>query len=124
MQQHVVVRSGENEQNRPPLDNSLLWPRNFRPTRRELQVLRLICDGSTSKEIAAQLGISFKTATCHRAKLMSKAGVHSSIALFRWALANGFVALIDPHEDGWVGGDAGPREGKCARNSSKPHSVS
>jgi DNA-binding NarL/FixJ family response regulator len=66
--------------------------RNVQPTTRELQVLQLICDGCTSKEIAAQLKISFKTASTHRANLMEKVGVHSSIALFRWALTSGFVS--------------------------------
>jgi DNA-binding NarL/FixJ family response regulator len=44
------------------------------PTARELQVLQLICDGCATKEIAARLGISFKTAVCHRYRLMEKAG--------------------------------------------------
>jgi two-component system response regulator NreC len=63
------------------------------PTKRELQVLQLICDGCTTKETALRLGISFKTAASHRAKLFEKAGVHSSIALFRWALTNRLVSF-------------------------------
>jgi DNA-binding NarL/FixJ family response regulator len=75
---------------------SLFQPNSkFRPTAREFEVLHLICEGHTSKEIAARLGISFKTVVSHRARLMEKAGVQSSIKLFRWALKNGFVSLED-----------------------------
>jgi len=65
------------------------------PTPRELQVLQLICDGHSTKQIAAMLGISFKTAACHRMRLMDKAGVHDPISLFRWALRRGYVSLED-----------------------------
>jgi DNA-binding NarL/FixJ family response regulator len=69
------------------------------PTPRELQVLELICQGHSSKQIAGMLGISFKTAACHRMRLMEKAGVHDSISLFRWALEKSHVRLDDklPH---------------------------
>lgn len=63
------------------------------PTPREQQVLELICEGLSTKQIARQLGISFKTVICHRMHLMDKAHVHDSIRLFRWALQNGFVSL-------------------------------
>jgi DNA-binding NarL/FixJ family response regulator len=70
----------------------------FRPTPRESEVLQLICEGYTSKQIAARLGISFKTVVSHRARLLEKARVQSSIKLFRWALKNGLVSLEDlPH---------------------------
>jgi DNA-binding NarL/FixJ family response regulator len=62
-------------------------------TLREIQVLELICQGQTTKQIADLLGISFKTAGCHRMRLMDKAGVHDSISLFRWALLKGHVRL-------------------------------
>jgi len=85
--------------------NSMSTPRTFGsemalgpvarelPTAREMQVLQLICDGCATKEIAARLGISFKTVVCHRYRLMEKADVHSSIGLFRWGIKNGFVSL-------------------------------
>ncbi len=63
------------------------------PTPRELQVLNLICEGHSTKQIAAELGISFKTAACHRMRLMDKAGVHDPISLFRWAVRNGYVSI-------------------------------
>ena len=66
------------------------------PTLRERQVLELICTGRTTNQIAAQLGISHKTASCHRMRLMEKAGVHDTISLFRWALLQGHVSLTQP----------------------------
>jgi DNA-binding NarL/FixJ family response regulator len=65
------------------------------PTQREMEVLQLLCAGLTTKEIAAELGIAFKTAACHRERLLGKAGVHGSVALFRWALTSGLVSLSD-----------------------------
>jgi DNA-binding CsgD family transcriptional regulator len=60
-------------------------------TQREVTVLRLICEGYATKEIAAQLSITFKTAVSHRAHIMQKAGVHDVVSLFRWAIENGYV---------------------------------
>jgi len=63
------------------------------PTPRERQVLTLICEGHSTKQIAALLGIRFKTAACHRMRLMDKAGVHDPISLFRWALLRRYIVL-------------------------------
>jgi DNA-binding NarL/FixJ family response regulator len=72
-------------------------PRRLRhssePTPRERQVLGLICEGHSTKQIAGLLGISFKTAACHRMRLMDKAGVHDPISLFRWALIEGYITI-------------------------------
>lgn len=61
-------------------------------TRRQRQVLQLIADGCTAREIAAELGISVKTAQTHRAKLMNKVGVHKTSGLVRYAVREGIVA--------------------------------
>jgi DNA-binding CsgD family transcriptional regulator len=61
------------------------------PTARELEILRLVCDGHSTKEIAARLHLSFGTVACHRTRLMEKSGAKNSILLFRWALQNGYV---------------------------------
>lgn len=60
---------------------------------RELEVLRLIWDGYSSKEIASQLRVKFKTVATHRDKLHEKAGVHSTVHLLRWALKRGLISL-------------------------------
>lgn len=60
-------------------------------SKRELQVLGLMVDGKTSKEIAAVLGISFKTAVTHRASIMSKLDVHETASAVREAIRRGLV---------------------------------
>ena len=64
-------------------------------TPREHELLRLVCKGHATKEIAARLKISFKTVAAHRSALFQKGSVHNSIELFRWALKNGLVSLDD-----------------------------
>lgn len=65
----------------------------LKPTARELDVLNLICEGYSTKQIAYRLGISFKTALTHRYHLMEKAGVDNVIQLFRWAIQEGYVTI-------------------------------
>jgi DNA-binding NarL/FixJ family response regulator len=60
-------------------------------TRRELEALRLIAEGKSTKEIAGQMGVRFKTAACHRANLMSKLDVHDTATLVRCAVRWGLV---------------------------------
>src|SRR5262249_40415560 len=60
-------------------------------TAREIQVLKIVADGHSTKQIAKMLGISFKTAACHRSRLLAKAGVHESVSLLRWAIRQGIV---------------------------------
>ena len=60
-------------------------------TDREKQVLKLVAEGKTNKEIAEILGISVKTAMAHRANLMEKLGIHNKVELVRFALHLGIV---------------------------------
>jgi DNA-binding CsgD family transcriptional regulator len=60
-------------------------------SKRERQVLTLIVAGKSSKEIAAELGISFKTAVTHRASIMSKLDVHEIASVVREAIRRGLV---------------------------------
>jgi DNA-binding NarL/FixJ family response regulator len=62
------------------------------PTAREQQVLEMIWEGYSTKNIAYMLGISFKTAAIHRQRLLDKAGAHESITLLRWAIQNGHIS--------------------------------
>lgn len=66
-------------------------PRTTVLSKREAQVLTLIVEGKSSKEIAAALGISFKTAVTHRASIMSKIDVHEIASLVREAIYRGLV---------------------------------
>ena len=60
-------------------------------TPREREVLQLIAEGHTTKEIAAALGISFKTAESHRSHLMNKLDIHVTAGLVRYAIRRGLV---------------------------------
>jgi len=62
-----------------------------RLTAREQQVLQLIAEGKTTKEIAVILGVSVKTAESHRGTLMSKLDLHSAAELVRYAIRRGLV---------------------------------
>jgi DNA-binding NarL/FixJ family response regulator len=61
-------------------------------TPREIEVLRLIAEGLSTKEIAAQLDISFKTVVSHRSHLLEKLGIHESATLVRLAVRAGIVS--------------------------------
>jgi DNA-binding NarL/FixJ family response regulator len=60
-------------------------------TPREREVLQLIAEGHTTKEIAQALGISFKTAESHRSHLMTKLDIHVTAGLVRYAIRRGLV---------------------------------
>ncbi|MGH9328013.1 MAG: response regulator [Terriglobia bacterium] len=60
-------------------------------TARQRQVLQLVAEGKTSKEIASLLGISTKTADSHRTRLMSKLDIHETAGLVRFAIRMGLV---------------------------------
>jgi len=63
-----------------------------RPTPREVEIIRLVATGKANKEIAAQLGISVRTAETHRAKIMNKLGLHSVAELIHYAIRNKIVS--------------------------------
>lgn len=71
--------------------NPLAGPASAALTPRETEVLRLIVNGKSSKEIASALGISFKTAVTHRASIMSKLNVHEVASVVREAIERGLV---------------------------------
>ena len=58
---------------------------------RELQVLKLIAEGNTSREIAAKLDLSVKTAESYRMALMCKLDMHETATLVRYAVRRGLV---------------------------------
>ena len=60
-------------------------------TRREREVLQLVAEGKTTKEIAAILGVTFKTAESHRAHIMDKLHIHEVAGLVRYAVRRGLV---------------------------------
>jgi DNA-binding NarL/FixJ family response regulator len=58
---------------------------------REREVLLLIADGKTNKEIATRLNLSVYTVDSHRGKIMEKLNLHSAGELVRFAMKNGLV---------------------------------
>jgi DNA-binding NarL/FixJ family response regulator len=62
-----------------------------RLTDREKQVLKLVAEGRSNKEVAALLGISVKTAMSHREHVMEKLRAHDRTALIRFALRHGVI---------------------------------
>ena len=60
-------------------------------TPRELQVLRLICDGKSNREIAAVLELIINTVAVHRANLMNALSIHKTAELVVYAIRNGLV---------------------------------
>ena len=70
---------------------ALAGERNKRLTPRELEVLQLICDGLSNKEIAEKLDLSANTVAVHRANIMNTLGVHKTAELVVYALQNGLV---------------------------------
>jgi len=60
-------------------------------TARERQVLQLVAEGNTTKEIARLLNISFKTAESHRNHIMKKLDIHEVAGLVRYAIRQGLL---------------------------------
>lgn len=62
-------------------------------TPRQREVLQLIAEGSSSKEIARRLELSVKTVETHRSQLMKQLGIHEVTGLVRYAMRVGLVSL-------------------------------
>lgn len=60
-------------------------------TARERQVLQLIAEGKSTKDVASLLGISVKTAESHRTRLMGKLDIHETASLVRYAVKHGLI---------------------------------
>lgn len=79
-----------------PVPTSHLEPRvplRNRLTSREREIVQLLAEGKSSKEVAVALGISVKTAETHRANIMRKLEIHSVSELVRYAIKN---QIIEP----------------------------
>jgi DNA-binding NarL/FixJ family response regulator len=60
-------------------------------TAREREVLQLVAEGKTTKEVATILGVSVKTADAHRTRLMQKLDLHDVASLTRYAIRQGVI---------------------------------
>jgi len=73
--------------------SSLRGERNSGLTQRELQILQLIVNGKSNKEIADQLELSVNTVAVHRANIMDALGIHKTAELVVYAIRNGLVNI-------------------------------
>jgi two-component system response regulator NreC len=60
-------------------------------TDRERHVLQLVAEGRSTKEIALELGVGFKTAESHRTRIMRKLDIHNTAGLVRYAIRRGLA---------------------------------
>jgi DNA-binding NarL/FixJ family response regulator len=72
---------------------SLKGERDYGLTARELEILQLIVDGKSNKEIASQLDLSANTVAVHRANIMEALGIHKTAELVVYAIRNGLVNI-------------------------------
>ncbi|MGH9731522.1 MAG: LuxR C-terminal-related transcriptional regulator, partial [Candidatus Acidiferrales bacterium] len=73
--------------------DALKGERNSGLTARELQILQLIVNGKSNKEIAEQLDLSVNTVGVHRANIMDALGIHKTADLVVYAIRNGLVNI-------------------------------
>ena len=71
-------------------------------TPREREVVQLLAEGKSTKEVASVLNLSTKTAETHRSNIMRKLGIHSVSELVLYAVRNNIVQVqvLDPAEKG------------------------
>jgi DNA-binding NarL/FixJ family response regulator len=69
-------------------------PLKDRLTSREREVVQLLAEGKTSKEVAVALNLSVKTAETHRTNVMRKLDLHSVADLVRYAVRNNIVQVV------------------------------
>ena len=73
--------------------SALKGERDFGLTPRELEILQLIVDGKSNKEIADHLDLSVNTVSVHRANIMDALGIHKTAELVVYAIRNGLVNI-------------------------------
>ena len=67
-------------------------------TTREREVLALIAEGRSNKEVANRLGIGVRTIETHRERIMRKLKIHTIAGLTRFAILNGIISLEEPND--------------------------
>ena len=72
-------------------ESTLKGERNGGLTQRELEVLQMIVDGKSNKEIASALDLSANTVAVHRANIMNSLGIHKTAELVVYAIRAGLV---------------------------------
>jgi len=88
------VHAGERVVDPAVVKEPALGEARSRLTPREFEVLQLICDGLSNRDIAARLGLSANTVAVHRAHIMNALGVHKTAELVMYALQNGLISPL------------------------------
>lgn len=86
----VAKRVRGREGNHRGRSGQFKWRTNHLSSR-EVEVLQLIAEGKPNKQVAAELGVSFKTVDKHRQNLMTKLDIHDVAGLTRYAIAEGII---------------------------------
>jgi DNA-binding NarL/FixJ family response regulator len=80
------------DRSQKPVDRAAnLRKKTNRLSSREVEVLQLIAEGKPNKQVAGELGVSFKTVDKHRQHLMNKLDIHDVAGLTRYAIAEGII---------------------------------
>jgi len=72
-------------------------PASKKLSAREREVLAMIAEGQSNKEMAGKLGVGVRTIETHRERVMAKLGIHSIAGLTKYAIAHGIVKLDGAH---------------------------
>ncbi|MGB9492268.1 MAG: response regulator transcription factor, partial [Terriglobales bacterium] len=89
----MVLEGYLRRDNRVPEQDS---PTRGRLTPREREIVQLLAEGKSSKEVAVALGLSVKTAETHRSNIMRKLELHSVSDLVLYAVRNNIVHVVQP----------------------------
>ena len=85
-----IVLDGYLEKKPKKMDDGTEEPRS-RLTPRQREIVQLLAEGKSSKEVAVALGLSVKTAETHRANIMRRLDCHSVSELVRYAVRNNII---------------------------------
>src|SRR5688572_28787113 len=88
---HSLSRRVHNRSQKLPDRNGSFKKKSNRLSSREMEVLQLIAEGKPNKQVATELGVTFKTIDKHRQHLMSKLDIHDVAGLTSYAIAEGII---------------------------------
>jgi DNA-binding NarL/FixJ family response regulator len=87
----AISRRLDGRDRKPPGRAGQVKKRSNHLSSREAEVLQLIAEGKPNKQVAAELGVSFKTVDKHRQHLMAKLNIHDVAGLTRYAISAGII---------------------------------
>lgn len=88
-------------------------------TQKEREVLILVAEGRTNKQIAKVQQVSIKTVEKHRSNFMRKLGLRNSAEVARYAVSRGLLAVMESRDDGAKNDESGTQANSPAESSAK-----